>query len=85
MNKSRYVKLFIIYFTTELSHVYFSSNLFNFQSKQDKFLFSIVSLLKCKELKKELNEELMPVSWHSNRWWDWCMSVDEKKGIDPFF
>ena len=25
---------------------------------------------KRKELKKELNKELMPVAWHPNRWWD---------------
>ena len=34
------------------------------------------------ELKKELNEELMPVAWRPNRWWDWCMSEDEKKEIN---
>ena len=34
---------------------------------------------KRKELKKELSEELMPLAWHPNRWWDWCMSKDEKK------
>ena len=27
----------------------------------------------------------MPVAWHSDRWWDWCMSEDEKKEIDPMF
>ena len=25
---------------------------------------------KRKELKKELSEELMPVAWHPDRWWD---------------
>ena len=40
---------------------------------------------KCKERKKELSEELMPVAQHPNRWWDWCMSEDEKKEIDPMF
>ena len=25
----------------------------------------------------------MPVAWHPNRWWDWFMSDDEKKEIDP--
>ena len=24
----------------------------------------------------------MPVAWHPNRWWDWCMSEDEKKEIN---
>ena len=27
----------------------------------------------------------MPVAWYSNRWWDWCMSEDEKKEIDLMF
>ena len=40
---------------------------------------------KCEALKKELNEELMPVVSHPNRWWDWCTSEDEKKEIDPMF
>ena len=34
-------------------------------------------------LKKELDEELMPAVWHPNRWWDLCVSEDEKKEIDP--
>ena len=25
----------------------------------------------------------MPVAWHPNRWWEWFMSDDEKKEIDP--
>ena len=40
---------------------------------------------KCKELKKELHEELMLVVWHPNRQWDWCMSEDEKKEMDLMF
>ena len=27
----------------------------------------------------------MPVAWHPNRWWDSCVSEDEKKEIDPMF
>ena len=27
----------------------------------------------------------MSVAWNSARWWDWCMSEDEKKEIDPLF
>ena len=36
---------------------------------------------KRKELKTELNEELMPFAWHPNRWWDWCVSEDHKWAI----
>ena len=27
----------------------------------------------------------MPGAWYPNRWWDWSMSEDEKKEIDPIF
>ena len=40
---------------------------------------------KRKALKKELNEELMPEAWHPNRRWNWCLSEDEKKEINPLF
>ena len=29
-----------------------------------------------------MDEELMLVAWHPNRWYDWCMSEDEKKEIE---
>ena len=44
-----------------------------------------IKLEKRKALKKELNEELMPLAWHPNRWWDWYVSENEKKEIDPMF
>ena len=34
-------------------------------------------------LKKDINKELMLVVWHSRRWWNFCMSEDEKKEIEP--
>ena len=27
----------------------------------------------------------MVIAWHPKRWWDWCVSEDEKKEIDPMF
>ena len=27
----------------------------------------------------------MPVAWHPNKWWDWCLSEDDRKEIDPMF
>ena len=33
---------------------------------------------KRKAFKKELNEELMFTAWHPKRWWNFCMSEDEK-------
>ena len=39
---------------------------------------------KRKALKKELNEELMLIPWHPRRWWNFYMSEDEKKKLNPF-
>ena len=36
-------------------------------------------------LKKELNEELIPITWHPKRWWNFCLSKDYKKEIEPIF
>ena len=30
-----------------------------------------------------MSEESMPVTWHRNRWWDWCVSEDEKERNTP--
>ena len=27
----------------------------------------------------------MAIAWHPNRWWDWCLSEDEKKEIESIF
>ena len=27
----------------------------------------------------------MPVAWHPNRWWNFCMSEFEKKEVEPTF
>ena len=37
--------------------------------------------IKCKTQKAKTKEELMPVAWHPDRWWDWCIPEDEKKEI----
>ena len=40
---------------------------------------------KRKELKKELNEVIMLVSWHPRRWRDFCMSENDGNEIEPPF
>ena len=40
---------------------------------------------KRKAFKKELNEELVLVTWHPLRCWDWYLLEDEKKEKEPFF
>ena len=34
---------------------------------------------KRKAQKAKTKEELLPITWHPSRYWDWCMSEDEKK------
>ena len=62
--------------------LFFQANCFNFFSSQDSVF---VKHIKLEKLKKKLDEELMRVAWHPNRWWDCCVSDDEKKQTDPMF
>ena len=32
-----------------------------------------------------INEELMLVALHPNKWWNFCMPQDGKKEMDPIF
>ena len=34
---------------------------------------------KRKAQKASIKEELIPIAWHLSRWWDWCVSNDEKQ------
>ena len=40
---------------------------------------------KRKAQKASIKEELMPITWHPSRWWDWCVPEDEKKVKEIFF
>ena len=31
------------------------------------------------EKQKNISEEFMPIVWHPKRWWNFCVSGDEKK------
>ena len=44
-----------------------------------------VKFEKRKKRKKKISEELMPIAWYPERWWNFCMSEDEKKEIGPIF
>ena len=35
--------------------------------------------------KAEIKEELMPIAWHPSRYWDWCMSEDEKRDTEALW
>ena len=38
-----------------------------------------------KTQKASIKEELMPIAWHPSRYWDCCMSEDEKKETEKLF
>ena len=37
-----------------------------------------------KAQKAQIKEELMPVAWHPDRWWNWCVPEDEKKELEKY-
>ena len=44
-----------------------------------RLLACYIKFEKPKAVKKELNEELILLAWHTERWCNFCMSEDEKK------
>ena len=48
------------------------------------FWLGILSLKNAKHL-KNLNEELIAIESHPKKWWNVCMSEDEKKQIELIF
>ena len=61
----------------------------SFFVKHIALIFSLVRTAfkfeKRKTLTKNISEELMALAWHPKRWWNFCMSEDEKKEIEPIF
>ena len=41
--------------------------------------------IKRKAQKAKIKEELMPVAWHPDRWWNWCVPEHEKKELEIYF
>ena len=48
-----------------------SKDLFQFHHKRNYF--------------KTLHEEVIQIAWHPDRWWDWCLTEDEKKEIQKLW
>ena len=46
---------------------------------EDKFFGCYDGYQKHQAQKASIKEELMPITWHPSRYWDWCMLEDEKK------
>ena len=35
--------------------------------------------------KAQIKEKLLPIAWHPSRYWDWCMSEDEKRETEKLW
>ena len=49
-------------------------------------------MIKCYEYYKKqkaqranIKKDLMPTAWHPSKWWDWCVTEDEKKETEKNF
>ena len=40
---------------------------------------------KRKAHKAQIKKELVRIAWHPSRWWDWCMSENEKKEAEKLW
>ena len=38
-----------------------------------------------KAQKSSIKDELVPIAWHPSRYWDWCMSEDEKQETEKLW
>ena len=52
---------------------------------EDKFSGWYNGYQKRKAQKAKIKEELLPIAWHPNYVWDWCMPRDEKKEIEKLW
>ena len=44
--------------------------------KNDEVIFDYQ---KRKKEKQQIKTELLPITWHPDRYWDWCIEEDEKE------
>ena len=51
---------------------------------EEKFFEWYDGYKKRKAQKASITEELLPIAWHPLRYWDWCMSEDEKKRLEAW-
>ena len=51
----------------------------------DKLIKRYNRYKKRKAQKASIKEELLPVTWHPSRWWDWCIPEDEKKETEKLW
>ena len=55
------------------------------QYQDDEIIGWYVGYKKRKAEKASIKEQLMPITWHPSRWWDWCVPEDEKRDKEKIF
>ena len=40
---------------------------------------------KCTAQKAKTKEEILPIAWHTSRWWDWCVPEDEERDTEKLW
>ena len=51
----------------------------------NRFIKWYDSYKKRKAQKAKIKEELLPIAWHPSRYWDWCISEDEKQETEQLW
>ena len=51
----------------------------------DKLIEWFDGYQKRKAQKAKIKEELSPIVWYPSKWWDWCISEDEKKEAEKLW
>ena len=52
---------------------------------EDNFFKRYDGYKRRKAQKASLKEQLIPITWHPSRYWDWCMSEDKKKEMEKLW
>ena len=56
-----------------------------YDDDEDKFFGWYDGYQKRRSQKAQIKKELIPIAWHPSRYWDWCMSEDEKKETEKLW
>ena len=71
--------------TQQQIDVWYDDNEYHDDDDDDEVIEWYDGYQKRKTQKAKIKDELMPIAWHPRRWWDWCMSEEEKKETENFF
>ena len=64
---------------------YYDDDIGHWNDDEDKFFEWYDGYKKRKVQKASIREGLLPISWYPSRYWDWCMSEDEKRDTEKLW